>query len=71
MKIFFFPFLFIILLQSEFYSHDTDVQELQGRAYYFSMSTLELGNWGARMSEAQKKTNKSSFKKQVRKKLTF
>lgn len=32
-----------------------DTQEFQGKAYYFSKSTLELGNWGARMSEAQKK----------------
>ena len=67
MKIFFSPFLFIILLQSEFYSHDTDVQELQGRAYYFSMSTLELGNWGARMSEAQKKQIRARLKNRLEK----
>ena len=30
-------------------------QEFQGQAYYFAKSTLELGSWGARMSEAQKK----------------
>jgi len=30
-------------------------QEFQGQAYYFSKSKMELGNWGARMSEAQKK----------------
>lgn len=30
-------------------------QEFQGKAYYFSKSTLELGSFGARMSEAQKK----------------
>ena len=31
------------------------VQDFQGKAYYFSKSTMELGGWGARMSEAQKK----------------
>jgi GLPGLI family protein len=30
-------------------------QEFQGQAFYFSKSKMELGNWGARMSEAQKK----------------
>ena len=30
-------------------------QDFQGRAYYFSKSKMELGAWGARMSEAQKK----------------
>ncbi|MEM7187009.1 MAG: GLPGLI family protein [Bacteroidota bacterium] len=30
-------------------------QEFQGQAYYFSKSKMELGSWGARMSEAQKK----------------
>ena len=30
-------------------------QDFQGKAYYFSKSSLELGTWGARISEAQKK----------------
>ena len=30
-------------------------QEFQGVAYYFSQSKMELGNWGARLSEAEKK----------------
>ncbi|MGB5509678.1 GLPGLI family protein [Robiginitalea sp.] len=30
-------------------------QDFQGQAFYFSKSTMELGSWGARMSEAQKK----------------
>jgi GLPGLI family protein len=29
--------------------------DFQGKAYYYSKSKMELGNWGARMSEAQKK----------------
>ena len=32
-------------------------QDFQGKAYYFSKSSLELGTWGSRMSEAQKKTD--------------
>ncbi len=30
-------------------------QDFQGKAYYFKKTTMELGNWGAQMSEAQKK----------------
>ena len=30
-------------------------QDFQGKAFYFSKSTMDLGNFGARMSEAQKK----------------
>lgn len=30
-------------------------QKFQGKAVYMSKSKMELGNWGARMSEAQKK----------------
>ena len=29
-------------------------QDFQGKAYYVSKSTMDLGNWGARMSQAQK-----------------
>lgn len=38
-----------------FVPSETPVQEFQGQAYYFSKSKMELGRWGARMSEAQKK----------------
>ena len=44
-------------------------QDFQGKAYYFSKSTMDLGSWGARMSEAQKKANQRPFKKQIRKNL--
>ncbi len=44
-----------------------DVQEFQGKAYYFSQSKMELGNWGARMSEAQKKQMKSRLKNRLEK----
>lgn len=36
-------------------SFNLSAQDFQGKAYYFSKSTMELGSWGATMSEAQKK----------------
>jgi GLPGLI family protein len=42
-------------------------QEFQGKAYYFSKSTLELGNWGARFSEAQKKQIQERLKNRLEK----
>ncbi len=36
-------------------SINLSAQDFQGKAYYFSKSTMELGSWGATMSEAQKK----------------
>ena len=46
---------------------DNNTQEFQGQAYYFSKSTLELGNFGARMSEAQKKQIQASLKNRLEK----
>jgi GLPGLI family protein len=45
---------FIVLLTSSFVSNSKK-EEFQGQAYYFSKSTMDLGTWGARLSEAQKK----------------
>lgn len=42
-------------------------QDFQGKAYYFSKSTLELGNWGSRMSEAQKKDIQERLKNRLEK----
>jgi GLPGLI family protein len=36
-------------------SLNISAQDFQGKAFYFSKSTMELGSWGATMSEAQKK----------------
>lgn len=44
-----------------------NLQEFQGQAIYFSKSTLELGNWGARMSEAQKKQVQERLKNRLEK----
>ncbi len=43
-----FSFIFLV-------SFTPNPQEFQGQAFYYSKSKMELGNWGARMSEAQKK----------------
>lgn len=43
------------------------VQEFQGQAYYFQKSTMELGEWGARMSEAQKKQIAARLKNRLEK----
>ena len=46
---------------------NTTQQDFQGKAYYFSKSTMELGSWGARMSEAQKKQIKARLKNRLEK----
>ena len=45
----------------------TTIQEFQGKAYYFSKTNMELGSWGARMSEAQKKEIKGRLKNRLEK----
>lgn len=42
-------------------------QDFQGKAYYFSKSTMELGRWGATMSEAQKKQIQERLKNRLEK----
>ena len=42
-------------------------QDFQGQATYFSKSKLELGSWGARMSEAQKKQVQARLKNRLEK----
>jgi len=44
-----------------------EVADFQGQAIYFSKSTLELGRWGARMSEAQKKQIQARLKNRLEK----
>ena len=48
-------------------------QEFQGQASYFSKTKMNLGRWGARMSEAQKKQMEARMKPQLEKNyvLTF
>lgn len=46
---------------------DTAQQDFQGKAFYFSKSTIDFGSWGARMSEAQKKQMKARLKNRLEK----
>lgn len=67
MKSFFFklfPFLSLLLIS---YIPASDIDDFQGKAYYFSKSKMELGNWGARMSEAQKKQIQGRLKNRLEK----
>lgn len=48
-------------------SNKPDVQEFQGQAFYSSKSSMELGSWGARMSEAQKKQVAARLKNRLEK----
>lgn len=49
------------------FSFTPDIQEFQGQAFYFSKSKMELGNWGARMNEAQKKDVQARLKNRLEK----
>ncbi len=45
----------------------TSSQEFQGKAYYMTKSKMDLGNWGARMSEVQKKEIEARMKNRLEK----
>ena len=60
LKLSFFALVFLL-------SFKPNVQEFQGQAFYFSKSKMELGSWGARMSEAQKKQIQSRLKNRLEK----
>jgi len=53
---------FILLI-----SLNAEAQEFQGKAFYFSKSTMSLGSWGARLSEAQKKQIQGNLKNRLEK----
>ncbi|MEM5565929.1 GLPGLI family protein [Psychroserpens sp. AS72] len=48
-----------------------DTKEFQGQATYMSKSSLDLGSWGARMSEEQKKAVKARLKNRLEKTYTL
>ncbi len=48
-------------------SFKPNMQEFQGQAYYYSKSKMELGKWGARLSEAQKKDVAARLKNRLEK----
>jgi GLPGLI family protein len=63
------PFIFrsVILMFVLLLSSNTNAQDFQGKAYYFSKSTMDLGRWGARLSEAQKKQIQANMKNRLEK----
>ena len=64
-----------LLLMSSNKSEVTNkgLQDFQGQAFYISKSTMELGKWGARLNEAQKKQIAARMKNRLEKQyiLTF
>ncbi len=54
--------LFIIIVPAS-----SDAQEFQGKAVYLQKTKMQLGSWGARMSEAQKKQIKARLKNRLEK----
>ena len=62
-----FPVLFIALVFTLFAFKANQPKEFQGRAIYFSKSKMQLGSWGARMSEAQKKQVAERLKNRLEK----
>lgn len=68
--------LFFTLVASTFiilFNLNPKSADFQGKAYYFSKTKMELGSWGARMSEAQKKQTAARLKNRLEKNyiLTF
>ncbi len=59
--------LVLILVAVSFFSFKPENKEFKGRAIYFAKSKMELGRWGARMSEAQKKQIKERLKNRLEK----
>ena len=57
--------LLIIFFTSS--SFNSKVEDFQGKAYYFSKSTMQLGNWGARLSAEQKKQIAARLKNRLEK----
>lgn len=61
------PFKFVLLFCSFCFPLLFFAQDFQAKAYYFSKSTMELGNFGATMSEAQKKQIQERLKNRLEK----
>ncbi|MFY0603490.1 MAG: GLPGLI family protein [Flavobacteriaceae bacterium] len=71
MKTLFFKFALLIFIIHTPSTQKT--QEFQGKAMYITKTKMKLGNWGARLSEGQKKQIKARLKNRLEKKyvLTF
>ena len=75
MKIIRFTLAFILIaVLSSYEKNNTDLnppKEFQGKALYFAKSTMELGRWGNRLSEAEKKQVKERLKNRLEKTYTL
>jgi len=49
------------------FANNVNSQDFQGQAIYFSKSKMDLGTWGARLSEAQKKQIQAQMKNRLEK----
>ena len=67
MRLFILKLSILIALPFSLFNPSIDTQEFQGKAYYFSKSRMDLGTWGSRMSEAQKKQIQSRLKGRLEK----
>jgi GLPGLI family protein len=54
--------LLILFVSASLYA-----QKFQGQAYYYKKTTMQLGNWGAKMSEQQKKQIAERLKNRLEK----
>lgn len=57
----------LICITFALFSFKPEVKEFQGRAIYKYKAQMDLGRWGARMSEAQKKQVKARLKNRLEK----
>lgn len=57
----------MLLVFSSYNSETASSEDFQGKAIYVSKSRMELGNWGARLSEAQKKQIANRLKNRLEK----
>jgi GLPGLI family protein len=67
MKSIFLKFSSLVFIALLSFSPNLSAQEFQGQAIYFSKAKMELGSFGARMSEAQKKQIQARLKNRLQK----
>ena len=70
-----FSVIFLVILLSSGFTpkKNKSVQDFQGKTYYFSKAKMDLGTWGARLNEGQKKEVEARLKNRLQKNyvLTF
>lgn len=60
-------FKFVLLIFLSLLTFSINAQKISGKATYISKSKMELGNWGATMSEGQKKQMAARLKNRLEK----